>query len=179
LREAARTGRRYQIEHFDPRSGLPWNAEALTADLALTTLFDAMAAGDDCVFEVSRKVILSAVTCIIASSPPAPPPPEVPDGTYAHTSLPWPRTSAYRSVRSPAALGLVAPLPPGPPIDETPHPRYFGLGEALPRLRSQFLVQLENHPGPVVLDEHAVDLRRLFRGGHQPMFPLTQAVSLR
>ncbi|MBI4012356.1 MAG: DNA mismatch repair protein MutS [Candidatus Rokubacteria bacterium] len=62
-REARRTGRRsYQSQSVDPRSGLPWNAEALTTDLALTTLFNAMARDDDCVFEVSRKVLLAGVT---------------------------------------------------------------------------------------------------------------------
>jgi hypothetical protein len=61
-REATRTGRRYvRSEGFDPRSGLPWNTEALTADLALDTLFEAMARDDDCVFEVARKVILAGV----------------------------------------------------------------------------------------------------------------------
>ena len=60
LREAARTGRRYyRSQDFDPQSGLPWNAEALTTDLALNTLFTAMARDDDCVFEVARKVILA------------------------------------------------------------------------------------------------------------------------
>jgi hypothetical protein len=62
-REVDRTGRRYaRSQDFDPRSGLPWNAEALTTDLALTTLFNAMALNDDCVFEVARKVILAGVT---------------------------------------------------------------------------------------------------------------------
>jgi MutS domain V len=62
-REALRTGRRpYGIEHFDPRSALPWNTEALTTDLALDTFFIAMAQGDECVFEVSRRVVLEATT---------------------------------------------------------------------------------------------------------------------
>ena len=62
-REGSRTGRRYQrAPDFDPRAGLPWNAEALTADLALTTLFSAMGRDDDCVFEVVRKVILTGVS---------------------------------------------------------------------------------------------------------------------
>ena len=48
-REGNRTGRRYQrAADFDPRGGLPWNAEALTADLALTTPWSAMARDDDC-----------------------------------------------------------------------------------------------------------------------------------
>lgn len=62
-REGARTGRRYsRYPDFDPRRGLPWNAEALTTDLSLTTLFTAMADGDDCIFEVVRKVILESVS---------------------------------------------------------------------------------------------------------------------
>jgi hypothetical protein len=61
-RESARTGRRYhQSRNFDPLAGLPWNADALTSDLALETLFNAMARGDDCVFVVCRKVILAGV----------------------------------------------------------------------------------------------------------------------
>jgi DNA mismatch repair ATPase MutS len=60
-REAARTGRRYQGQDFDRHSGLPWNDEALTTDLGLATLFDAMAEGDDHVLEVSRRVVLAAV----------------------------------------------------------------------------------------------------------------------
>jgi hypothetical protein len=61
-REAGRTGRRYhRTQGFDPRSGLPWNAGALTTDLALDTLFAAMAHDDDCVFEVARKVVLAGV----------------------------------------------------------------------------------------------------------------------
>jgi hypothetical protein len=61
-RESRRTGRRYpQSPTFDPRSGLPWNAEALTTDLGLTTLFQAMARDDDCVYEVARRVLLASV----------------------------------------------------------------------------------------------------------------------
>jgi hypothetical protein len=61
LREEARGGRRYQVRNFDWNAGLPWNAEALTTDLGLTTVFNVMARGDDCVFDVSRKVMLAAV----------------------------------------------------------------------------------------------------------------------
>lgn len=61
-REARRTGRRSpQSPTFDPRAGLPWNADALTTDLGLTTVFEAMARDDDCVFEVARKVLLASV----------------------------------------------------------------------------------------------------------------------
>jgi len=62
-REAQRTGRRYARDPaFDPRAGLPWNAEALTADLGLAPLFEAMAGGDDCVLEVCRRVVLAGVS---------------------------------------------------------------------------------------------------------------------
>ncbi len=61
VREAARAGRRYQIQNFDPHSGLPWNAEALIQDLELNTLFSAMARGDDLVSEVAKAVILAGV----------------------------------------------------------------------------------------------------------------------
>ena len=62
-RESARGGRRhYRDQNFDPGKGLPWNADAISADLSLGTIFDAMARGDDCVFEASRKVILTAGT---------------------------------------------------------------------------------------------------------------------
>jgi hypothetical protein len=60
-REAIRTGRRYQSQDFDWSSGLPWNEKALTTDLALNTLFNAMARDDEWVFEVARSVILAGV----------------------------------------------------------------------------------------------------------------------
>jgi hypothetical protein len=61
-REGERTGRRYNRHaDFDPNRGLPWNADALNADLSLTTLFNAIARQDDCVFEVARKVVLNGV----------------------------------------------------------------------------------------------------------------------
>jgi DNA mismatch repair ATPase MutS len=61
-REARRTGRRHhQTQDFDPRAGLPWNAEPLTSDLGLETVFDAMAGEDDCVFVVSRLLMLAGV----------------------------------------------------------------------------------------------------------------------
>jgi DNA mismatch repair ATPase MutS len=61
-REAARTGRRYDEANFDPRPGLPWNERALTADLALQTLFEAMAQDDDYILQTARKVVLAGVT---------------------------------------------------------------------------------------------------------------------
>jgi len=53
--------RRYDEPHFDLNTNLPWNAEALIADLALNTLFEAMAQKDNCVFETAKRVILSGV----------------------------------------------------------------------------------------------------------------------
>ena len=46
---------------IDLQRPLPWNAEALTKDLALDTLFNAMAQGDKFVFEVVRKVVLRSL----------------------------------------------------------------------------------------------------------------------
>ncbi|HEV2160705.1 MAG TPA: DNA mismatch repair protein MutS [Stellaceae bacterium] len=61
-RRAARGGRHSsRIEGFDPRKGLPWNADALVADLSLNALLDAMAPDDDYVFEVARKILLTGV----------------------------------------------------------------------------------------------------------------------
>lgn len=61
-REAARTGRRYQqSQDFNAKEGLPWNGEALEADLSLKTLFQAMARDDDVIYVVAKKVILTGV----------------------------------------------------------------------------------------------------------------------
>jgi len=61
-RGATRNGFRFSRNpSFNPLQGLPWNWEELTADLSLTTLFDAMARDDHCVFEVCRKVVLASV----------------------------------------------------------------------------------------------------------------------
>lgn len=49
----------HRDQDFDARSPLPWQAEALTKDLELTTLFNAMAQGDEFVFEIAGKVILA------------------------------------------------------------------------------------------------------------------------
>ncbi len=60
-RSARRTGyRSYRPEGFDPRAGLPWNAEDLLSDLSLLPVLEAMAQGDDWIFEVSRRVLLEA-----------------------------------------------------------------------------------------------------------------------
>jgi MutS domain V len=61
-REARRTGRRSrESPPVEPQSAPPWNAEALTRDLGLTTLLNAMAGDDECVFEVARMVLLAGV----------------------------------------------------------------------------------------------------------------------
>lgn len=52
----------YRDRDFDLQRQLPPNAPALTQDLELTTLFNAMALGDKFVFEVARKAVLSSVT---------------------------------------------------------------------------------------------------------------------
>lgn len=59
-REATRRGRRYTGEEIDTGVVLPWNAQMLTDDLALDTLFAAMAAEDECILDVVQRVILSA-----------------------------------------------------------------------------------------------------------------------
>jgi DNA mismatch repair ATPase MutS len=41
---------------------LPWNEQALTQDLGLDILFNAMAAGDNFLFEVAKVAVLSSVT---------------------------------------------------------------------------------------------------------------------
>lgn len=62
-REIIRSGRRLRKDQIPGwKSKLPWNADAVTADLALTTMLEAMAGSDDYIFEVSRKVILEGVT---------------------------------------------------------------------------------------------------------------------
>lgn len=47
---------------FDLEQKLPGHAEAVTADLELQTLFDAMSAGDGFVLEVARKAVLCPAT---------------------------------------------------------------------------------------------------------------------
>jgi DNA mismatch repair ATPase MutS len=46
---------------FDLQRKLPWNEQALTQDLELTTLFNAMAGGDNFLFEVAKSAILSGL----------------------------------------------------------------------------------------------------------------------
>jgi hypothetical protein len=51
----------HQERDFDPQQPLPPQAPALTQDLELETLFHAMAAGDELLLDVARKVVLSAM----------------------------------------------------------------------------------------------------------------------
>ncbi|MGC9399265.1 MAG: hypothetical protein ACP5HM_09015 [Anaerolineae bacterium] len=48
----------YPGRDFEPSRSLPPNAEDLTQDLALNILFEAMAQGDDFLFQVARQVVL-------------------------------------------------------------------------------------------------------------------------
>jgi len=62
-RSARRTGyRSYRPEGFDPRAGLPWNADDLLTDLGLVPLLETMAGEDDWIFEVSRRVLLEGTS---------------------------------------------------------------------------------------------------------------------
>jgi len=51
----------YKDQDFDLQRKLPWNEQALTQDLALNTLFNAMALGDEFLFETAKKAVLSSV----------------------------------------------------------------------------------------------------------------------
>lgn len=51
----------YKNRDFDPQQKLPWNEQALTQDLELNTLFNAMALGDPFLFEVAREAVLSGL----------------------------------------------------------------------------------------------------------------------
>jgi len=52
----------YKDQDFDLKRQLPSNARALTQDLELNTLFDAMALGDDFLFNVAKKAVLSGLS---------------------------------------------------------------------------------------------------------------------
>ena len=51
----------YRDQDFDLRRTLPWNEQALTQDLELTTLFEAMALGDKFIWDVARRAVLLSV----------------------------------------------------------------------------------------------------------------------
>jgi len=48
----------YRGQDFDVQRKLPWNEQALTQDLELTTLIDAMALGDKFIWDVARKAVV-------------------------------------------------------------------------------------------------------------------------
>jgi DNA mismatch repair ATPase MutS len=52
----------YKDRDFDLQQDFPPHEEALTQDLELNTLFNAMAVGDKVLFEVARKALLSSVS---------------------------------------------------------------------------------------------------------------------
>jgi DNA mismatch repair ATPase MutS len=52
----------HRDEDFDLERGLPPNEEALTQDLELNTLFNAMALGDKFLFDVARRAVSSSLT---------------------------------------------------------------------------------------------------------------------
>jgi DNA mismatch repair ATPase MutS len=52
----------YRDQDFDLKGKLPWNEQALTQDLELTTLFDAMALGDKFLFDVGKRAVFSSLT---------------------------------------------------------------------------------------------------------------------
>jgi DNA mismatch repair ATPase MutS len=52
----------YKGRDFDLQQGLSWNEPALTQDLELNILFNAMALGDKFLFEVAKKVILCGLS---------------------------------------------------------------------------------------------------------------------
>jgi DNA mismatch repair ATPase MutS len=52
----------YPDTDLDLERPLPWNAAALTQDLGLETLFQAMAAGDPLLLEVARQVVLNGTS---------------------------------------------------------------------------------------------------------------------
>jgi len=52
----------YKDRDFDMQEKLPSNAQTLIQDLELNTLFDAMAAGDNFLFQVAKKAVLTSLT---------------------------------------------------------------------------------------------------------------------
>lgn len=51
----------YRDGDFDPQQALPLNEPALAQDLELNTLFNAMAQGDDFLFQVAKQAVLSGL----------------------------------------------------------------------------------------------------------------------
>jgi DNA mismatch repair ATPase MutS len=51
----------FRDHDFDLQQKIPWNEEALIQDLELNTLFNAMSRGDNFLFEVAKKAVLSGL----------------------------------------------------------------------------------------------------------------------
>ena len=51
----------FDKSNFSLQQKLPWNEKDLIQDLELSTLFNAMAQGDDFIFEVAKKAVLSGI----------------------------------------------------------------------------------------------------------------------
>lgn len=51
----------FRDHDFDLQQTLPWNEQALTQDLELNTLWNSMASGDEFLFDVARKAILTGI----------------------------------------------------------------------------------------------------------------------
>ena len=58
----------YRDRDFDPRQELPVNEPALTQDLELNTLFDAIALGDNFLFEAAKTAVLSGLSSLRLSA---------------------------------------------------------------------------------------------------------------
>lgn len=52
----------YRNSDFDINQPLPWNEQALTQDLELDTIFKSMALGDEFIYGVAKKVILTGMS---------------------------------------------------------------------------------------------------------------------
>jgi len=52
----------YPDRDFDPKQTLPWNEQALTQDLELNTLFEAMSLGDPFLRTVSKQAVLAGLS---------------------------------------------------------------------------------------------------------------------
>ncbi len=51
----------YKNRNFDPQQKLPFNEQTLIEDLELNTLFEAMADGNEFLFEIAKKAVLSSL----------------------------------------------------------------------------------------------------------------------
>ena len=51
----------FENKDFNPQQELPWNADELTQDLELNTLFKAMADGDNFMFDMAKQTVLTGL----------------------------------------------------------------------------------------------------------------------